>query len=156
MSILSQIILDEDIDHSANIAQKEQARAKMRVDGQIKLPSRQEFRSSLNNFKSRLGNTKTPERFSSNCLSSEVLSPKLTINKGKHTLKLGVRREKTDLDGNQYTATPIGQQPKETQARGVIENLNEAAGMEHQLGKKWDQLVFDKKAVFQSLKSCLN
>jgi len=105
--------LDEDIGHSANIAQKESARAKLRTDAQIKLPSPQEFRSSLNNFKSRLCNTKTPERFTINCLSSEVLSPKLTISKGKHSLKLGVGRDKTDLDGNQYTATPIGQSPKE-------------------------------------------
>ena len=65
-------------------------------------------------------------------------------------MTLGIRRKDRDLDGNCFDSNPDtnSQIFKEGSNRdGTIDTFNRAAGLEHQHGKKWDELVFDKKAV---------
>jgi hypothetical protein len=69
---------------------------------------------------------------------------------------LGVRRENTDADGSKFLRRPgtneeIFKEP--VQSDGVVKDFSKAAGLEHQANKHADNVVFDKKAVFQSVKN---
>lgn len=73
-----------------------------------------------------------------------------------HKMSLGVRREEKDADGYQFLRMPDsnGGIFKEPVSRdGKIESFNRAAGLEHQSNKHMNEIIFDKKAVLQSVKN---
>jgi hypothetical protein len=73
-----------------------------------------------------------------------------------HKMSLGVRREEADPDGNKFLRLPdsnagIFREPKSID--GKIDNFNRAAGLEHQANRHVSEIIFDKKAVIQSVKN---
>ena len=69
---------------------------------------------------------------------------------------LGVRRDNTDIDGSKFLRGPDTNEEmfkEPVQSNGVIKDFSKAAGQEHQANKHANSVVFDKKAVFQSVKN---
>ena len=149
------MILDDDIDSAADIALKAKEKTARRMHLKANLPSSDGFRSEILAFKERVKNTRAVDTYNKMSISGgatakSVVKPvKIDLQNESH-MRLGVRRASRDLDGKTYQRDvesmqthfrdPVGR-------NGVVDSFNLAAGLEHQVGRKHDTIVFDKKAV---------
>jgi hypothetical protein len=97
----------------------------------VQLPNTEQFRRSVNDFKERLKDTKIIKLFEKNSMADikpadgGYVKP-IEIKIGDDSkLKLGVRRESGDVDGNKYQTSSL------LDGKRVQNNLSKAAGLEH-------------------------
>ena len=99
------MILDEDVEQEAIIAEKARKRTEDRLQRKQMLPDTNAFKSQIIDFKERLMDSSIPNKFDRNILNFKPTRTKtrISIDLGNsEKLTLGVQRDKKDLNGNRY------------------------------------------------------
>ncbi len=84
------------------------------MDRKPHLPSSTEFKTQIMQFKDRVADTTIGDKFTTNWLNGEQFKKVKPISLdlfNEHKMTLGIRRDETDLDGNNFVRNPAPSQP---------------------------------------------